>query len=139
MLLWEDEFFALRQTKTRILVPRPPVVNIVGSKWIFKTKHHPDGSIDKHKARLVARGFTQQYGIDYGNTFSPVVKPATVRLLLSLAVSRDWRLRQVDVSNAFLHGFLTEDVYMQQPPGFDGGRLYATDWFAFLQITIIWH
>jgi histone deacetylase 1/2 len=114
-----DEFAALQQTGTWTLVPRPPGVNIVGSKWIFKTKHRPDGSIDKHKARLVARGFTQQHGIDYGDTFSPVVKPATVRLVLSLAVSRGWNLRQVDVSNAFLHGFLAEDVYMQQPPGFE--------------------
>ena len=102
-----DEFAALTRTGTWTLVPCPPGVNIVGSKWIFKTKHCPDGSIDKHKARLVARGFTQQHGIDYGDTFSPVVKPATVRLVLSLAVFRDWSLRQVDVSNAFLHGFLT--------------------------------
>ena len=108
-----DEVAALRHTKTWVLVPRPPGVNIVGSKWIFKTKYRPDGSVDKHKARLVARGFTQQHDIDYGDTFSPVVKPATVRLVLSLAVSRGWSLRQVDVSNAFLHGFLNEDVYMQ--------------------------
>jgi histone deacetylase 1/2 len=70
----------------------------------------------------VARGFTQQHGIDYGDTFSPVVKPATVRLVLSLAISRGWCLHQVDVSNAFLHGFLSEDVYMQQPPGFEDAR-----------------
>jgi hypothetical protein len=99
------EFDALQQNGTWILVPRPPGVNVVGSKWIFKTKHHPDGSIDKRKARLVARGFTQQHGIDYGDTFSPVVKAATGRIILSLAVSRGWSLRQVDVSNAFLHGF----------------------------------
>jgi histone deacetylase 1/2 len=116
------EFDALTQTKTWSLVPRPPGINIVGSKWIFKTKHRPDGSVDKHKACLVARCFTQQHGIDYGDTFSPVVKPATVRLVLSLAVSRGWSLRQVDVSNAFLHGFLSEDVYMQQPPGFEDAR-----------------
>jgi hypothetical protein len=108
-----DEFTALRQTNTWTLVPRPPCVNLVSCKWIFKTKHRPDGSIDKHKARLVARGFTQQHGIDYGDTFSLVVKPATVWVVLSLAVSRGWTLRQIDVSNAFLHGFLTEDVYMQ--------------------------
>jgi hypothetical protein len=69
------EFSALSQTNTWTLVPRPPGTNIVGSKWIFKTKHHPDGSVEKHKARLVARGFTQQHGIDYDDTFSPVVKP----------------------------------------------------------------
>lgn len=117
-----DEFSALCQTNTWILVPRPPGVNVVGSKWVFKTKYRPDGSVDKHKARLVARGFTQQHGIDYGDTFSPVVKPATVRVVLSLAVSRGLTLRQIDVSNAFLHGFLSEDVYMQQPPGFEDDR-----------------
>ncbi|KAK1664324.1 hypothetical protein QYE76_052483 [Lolium multiflorum] len=95
-----EEFAALCQNQTWVLVPRPPGVNIVGSKWIFKTKHRPDGTIDKHKARLVAHGFTQQQGIDYGDTFSPVVKPATVRLVLSLAVSSGWALRQIDVSNA---------------------------------------
>ena len=87
----EDEFDALQRNQTWTLVPRPPGTNIVGSKWIFKTKFRPDGSVDKHKARLVARGFTQQYGIDYYDTFSHVVKPAvTVRLVLSLAVSRGW-------------------------------------------------
>jgi hypothetical protein len=94
-----DELSALRQTNTWVLVPRPPGVNIVGSKWNFKSKQRPDGSVDKYKARLVSRGFTQQHGIDYGDTFSPVVKPTTVRLVLSL--------RQIDVSNAFLHGFFS--------------------------------
>ena len=87
-----EEFAALCHTHTWVLVPRPPGVNVVSCKWIFKTKHHPDGSVDKHKARLVARGFTQKQWIDYGDTFSPVVKTATVRLVLSLAVSRGWSL-----------------------------------------------
>uniref|UniRef100_A0ACD5TNX4 Uncharacterized protein n=1 Tax=Avena sativa TaxID=4498 RepID=A0ACD5TNX4_AVESA len=114
----ESEFVALQENKTWSLVPRPPGCNIIGCKWVFKVKHKADGSLDKFKARLVAKGFTQKQGIDYSETFSPVVKPATVRLVLSLAVSRGWHLRQVDISNAFLHGFLTESAYMQQPPGF---------------------
>ena len=84
----EDEFTALQRNQTWILFPRPSATNIVGSKWIFKMKFRPDGSVDKLKACLVARGFTQQHGIDYHDTFSPVVKPVTVRLVLSLAVSR---------------------------------------------------
>jgi hypothetical protein len=118
----DDEFDALERNHTWTLVPRPPGMNIVGSKWIFKTKFRPDGSVDKHKAHLVARDFTQQHSIDYHDTFSPMVKPVTVRLVLSLVVSRGCCLRQIDVSNAFLHGFLEEDVYMQQPPGFEDSQ-----------------
>jgi hypothetical protein len=115
----ESEIAALQRNKTWHLVPPDKNRNLIDCKWVYKIKRHPDGSIDRYKARLVAKGFKQRYGIDYDDTFSPVVKFATIRLVLSIAVSKGWSLRQLDVQNAFLHGVLEEEVFMKQPPGFE--------------------
>lgn len=114
----EEEFAALRANNTWDLVPLPPGANMVTGKWIFRHKFKSDGTLDRLKARWVLRGFTQRPGIDFDETFSPVVKPATVRTVLSLAVSQNWAIRQLDVKNAFLHGTLQETVYCSQPLGF---------------------
>ncbi|KAJ4769263.1 hypothetical protein LUZ62_053520 [Rhynchospora pubera] len=112
------ELSALAHNNTWELVVPPPNAHIVGSKWIFKIKYKPDGSIERHKARLVAKGYTQEEGIDYEETFSPVVKPTTIRTVLTIALSNHWPCHQLDVNNAFLHGTLDETVFMTQPPGF---------------------
>lgn len=117
-LALSTEFDALVNNGTWILVPPGPHQNVVGCKWIFCIKPLVDGSIDRYKARLVAKGFHQRRGIDYTETFSPLIKPITVRLILSLAIGHDWTLRQLDVNNAFLQSTLTDDVYMAQPRGF---------------------
>jgi hypothetical protein len=114
----ESEFQALLDNHTWTLCPRPPHRNIIKKKWVYKLKQKVDGTIDRYKARLVAKGFQQQDGIDYTETFSPVIKPATIRLILALALNFNWPLKQLDVSNAFLHGVLTEEVFMEQPQGF---------------------
>jgi hypothetical protein len=113
-----EEFNALMNQNTWTLVPRPAGVNVVAGKWIYRHKYNSDGSLARYKARWVVRGFTQQHGVDYEETFSPVIKPATIRVVLSLAASRDWPIQQLDVKNAFLHGDLLEKVYAQQPAGF---------------------
>jgi histone deacetylase 1/2 len=115
----DTEYSALMKNKTWHLVPPKEGRNIIDSKWVFKIKTKSDGSIDCYKGRLIAKGYKQRYGIDYEDTFSPVVKAATIRLVLSLAVSFGWSLRQLDVRNAFLHGYLEEEVFMRQPLGYE--------------------
>ncbi|GKC38122.1 ribonuclease H-like domain-containing protein [Tanacetum coccineum] len=132
-----DEYIALIKNKTWILVPKPLDTNIVRSMWLFRHKHNAYGSLNHYKARIVANGSTQLAGIDVDETFSPVVKPATIRTVLSLAVSRHWPIHQLDVKNAFLHGSLAETVYMHQPPGFRDPQHpdYGTD-IAYLLLYV---
>jgi len=113
-----DEIKTLRSNHTWSLVPFHPSMKVVGSRWVYQIKRHVDGSIEHYKARLVAGGFTQQEGIDYSETFSPIIKQTTVRLVFSIAISHNWKIHQLDINNAFLNCVLTEEVYMKQPPGF---------------------
>ncbi|XP_062103836.1 uncharacterized mitochondrial protein AtMg00820-like [Humulus lupulus] len=106
----DHEFVALRSQHTWILVPLPPGAKVIGCKWVYRIKLNSDGSVDRYKARLVAKGFHQTPGLDFHETFSPVIKPTTIRLVLSLVVSSHWPIHQIDIQNAFLHGDLTETV-----------------------------
>jgi transposase InsO family protein len=111
------EMEALEKNATWELVSLPVGKSTVGCRWVYTIKHKADGSVERFKARLVAKGYTQSYGVDYQETFAPVAKLNTVRVLLSLAANQDWPLLQFDVKNAFLHGDLVEEVYMDPPPG----------------------
>ncbi|GKA82691.1 ribonuclease H-like domain-containing protein [Tanacetum coccineum] len=113
-----DKYHALIKNKTWALVPRPSDTNIVRCMWLFRHKYLADGTLSCYKAHLVVNGSTQLEGVDVDETFSPVVKSGTIWIVLSLAASRHWPIHQLDVKNAFLHGDLSETVYMHQPPGF---------------------
>ena len=114
----QEELAALHHNHTWVLVPRPPYTNVVGSKWVFRTKFKDDRSIDRFKAHLVVKGFTQILGQDFEKTFSPVIKQTRVHLILSTVVTWNWTIRQPDIKNAFLRGHLQETIYIEQPLGF---------------------
>jgi len=111
------EISALESNQTWETVLLPKNKTAIGCKWVFKIKYNADGTIERYKARLMAKGYTQTEGIDYLETFSPVAKMTTIRLLFSLASIYNWELKQLDINNVFLHGELKEDVYMVAPPG----------------------
>ncbi|KAJ0441169.1 putative RNA-directed DNA polymerase [Helianthus annuus] len=113
-----NEMEALYRNNTWVLVDLPSDRKSIGCKWVYKVKYKANGEVERYKARLVAKGFNQREGLDFGETFSPVVKMTTVRIVLKLAVNNNWPLYQMDVNNAFLYGTLTEDVYMTQPQGY---------------------
>ena len=112
----------LKKNKSWELVHLPKGKELVSCKWIFTVKQNSEGKIKRYKARLVARGYSQTYGIDYDETFAPVAKMNTVRILILCATNFGWPLYQLDVKNAFLHGDLHEEVYMEIPPGFSTPR-----------------
>ena len=114
----KKEIDALESNGTWELVTVPPGKTAIRCKWVYKTKYNSDGTVERHKARLVIYGNKQQEGINYNETFAPVAKMVTVRTFLSVAAVKNWELHQMDVHNAFLHGDLNEEVYMRLPLGF---------------------
>jgi hypothetical protein len=113
----QEELAALEANHTWDLEPCPSTITPLGCKWVYSIKVRSDGSLDRYKARLVALGNNQEYGVNYDETFAPVAKMTTVRTILALAASNDWSLHQMDVKNAFLHGDLKECIFMKPPPG----------------------
>ena len=101
------------------VVPRPDRKLAVTSKWIYKIKHAADGSIEKYMARFVARGFSQKEGVDYEETFAPVARYTSIRSVFALAAVMKWKIHQMDVKTAFLNGVVEEEVYVEQPLGFE--------------------
>ena len=112
-----DEHLALMRNATWSLVSLPQGRKEIGCKWVFKIKENPNNTVNKYKARLVAKGLHQVAGFDFNEMFSPVMKPTTIRVIVSITPARNWVVKQLDVNNAFLNGDLQE-VHIQQPYGF---------------------
>lgn len=123
---WQEamavEIAAFDTNNTWTLTSLPPNKKVIGCKWLYKIKHRLDGSIERDKAKLATKGFTQQEGLDFAKKISLIAKMATAKVLLAIFVVKGWHLTQLDVNNAFLHGDLHEDVYMQLLQGFHNKR-----------------
>ncbi|CAM8941233.1 unnamed protein product [Rhodiola kirilowii] len=113
-----EKLAAFERNGTWEVVPLPSHVRPITCKWIYTVKTRSDGSLGRYKARLVARGFQQEYGRDYDETFAHVAHMTTIRTLLAVASIRAWSISQLDVNNAFLNGEFREEVYMRPPPGY---------------------
>ena len=124
-MLWkkamDSEMNSLKENKTWVLVDLPKNRKAIPCKWVFRIKLNSDGSVEKYKARLVIKGFSQKKGIDYDQTFSPVAKSGTIRAVLSVAASEGLSLLQFDVTTAFLNSSIDEEIFMKQPEGYNDG------------------
>jgi hypothetical protein len=114
-----EEYQSIIKNDVWEIVPKPKSKDVVSSKWLFKIKHVVDGSIEKHKARLVAHGFSQKKGIDYEETFAPIARYTSIKTIIALAAKMKWKLHQMDIKTTFLNGVIEEEVYIEQPQGFE--------------------
>ena len=114
----DEEYRSLMVNDTWDLIPLPKGRKLVRCKWVYRTKYASDGSVERLKRRLVAKGFSQVEGIEYNETFAPVAKINSIRLVLSLEALHNWEVQQMDVKYTFLHGDSHEEIYMEQPPGY---------------------
>ncbi|RVW21330.1 Retrovirus-related Pol polyprotein from transposon RE1 [Vitis vinifera] len=114
----KEELRMIEKNDTWELVDRPQHRKVIGVKWVYRTKLNADGSVNKYKARLVVKGYSQVFGVDFSETFAPVARLDTIRMLLALTAQKGWKTYQLDVKSAFLNGYLQEEIYVEQPEGF---------------------
>ena len=109
----DEEIDAIERNETWELTELPPKKQMIGLKWVYKTKCNAEGKIDRHKARLVVKGYKQQYGRDYDETYAPIARMETMRVVIAIATQHKWKVFQMDVKSAFLNGLLKEEVYVE--------------------------
>jgi hypothetical protein len=132
---------AHRVNGTWEIVKLPPGKRAIGSRWFLKVKHNADGSLDRYKGRIVAKGYSQRPGFDFKETFAPTVRYSTIRTVLAITALEDLDLRSVDISHAYLNGILEEEIYMQQPEGFEVGgpnKLAESGTRLFILSSLLW-
>jgi hypothetical protein len=118
ILAMQEELNQFERNKVWTLAPRPKDHSVIGTKWVFRNKKDEEGTIVRYKAGLVAQSYNEEEGIDYGDTYAPVARLEAIRMLLAFACFKDFKLFQMDVKSSFLNGFIAEEVYVEQPPGF---------------------
>lgn len=119
VITMQDELNQFTRNEVWELVPKPSNKQVIGTKWVFRNKLDENGIIVRNKARLVVKGYNQEEGIDYEETYAPVARLEAIRLLLAFACLADFKLYQMDVKSSFLNGLIQEEVYVDQPPGFE--------------------
>lgn len=113
MAVVKEELMMIEKNQTWMLVNRPAYKKAIGVKWVYRTKFNADSSINKHKARLVVKGYAQMFGVDFSETFAPIARLDTIRMLLALAAQNGWIIHQMDVKSSFLNGYLEEKIFVE--------------------------